>query len=489
MARKKKIVEYASGLDRRETGYYSTPNFVAEYIASQLIALRPDAITVLDPCVGQGELTSCIKSADMTVYGIDILDFSPEGVDTFRKADFIEMFIEDQQAPLMSNELPSTDIIIANPPYNCHEVDYLQANKKRLAAIFGSHATLNMYSLFLTAIIRLARPNTAIGVIIHDSFLTARGHEALREEIIQNCSIHSLHLCPTDLFFEQGADVRTCILILQKNGDKLLPATVSNRPASSDEFQEILREEKFTQISQDQLCLMDEKDRKEFLIGVPAAIRSLFSLERLGDLFPCVTGISTGKDGVYLSPSRSEKFQHPFYKNPGSRRFFTSPDAYIRTDFLTIEKEVPNFMVRNKRFLFEGGLTCSSMGVAFGAAILPEGGLFGVNANIIVGDEDRWWLLAFLNSSLCTYIVRGVMIRSNMITAGYVSRIPIPHFSDVAKTELSSVAKSAFIAEISPKESRFYIAKIDTIINEDLSFSEKVESTINEFCADVVRLT
>ena len=44
-----------------------------------------------------------------------------------------------------------------------------------------------------------------------------------------------------------------------------------------------------------------KKDNREWLIGVPNECIQLFKNKRLGDLFPCVTGISTGNDSKYLS--------------------------------------------------------------------------------------------------------------------------------------------------------------------------------------------
>ncbi len=489
LARNIKIVTNESGVDRRETGYYSTPDFISKYISKKLHELCPKASIALDPCVGKGEMTLHVKRPHLKVHGIDILDFSPECVDYFTQDDFIDLFIDDHLSPLLGRKLPSPDIIIANPPYNCHETDYLRSNKKRFAAIFGSHATLNMYSLFLSAIIRLAKPGAAIGVIIHDSFLTARGHEALRREILKNCTVHCLHLCPTDLFFKQGADVRTCILIMQKTKKTIGYIATSNRPASTHDFQTLLETENFEFVKQDELCLSGERDRMEFLIEVPNKVRELFLESRLGEKFPCITGISTGNDRLHLSASQSDEFPYPFYKNPSSRRFYTQPDAFLTTNFLTLDSTISNFMVRNKRYLFKGGITCSSMGVAFGAAVLPKNSVFGVNANIIVEGNDKWWLLAYLNSSLCTYIVRGVMIRSNMITAGYVSRIPIPSLSKTAKEKIGSLANKAYEAKTVPKESQFYISQIDRVIYDDLKFNSQIINFISEFSSNVTKLT
>ena len=57
MARDQKVVEYELGIDRRESGYYSTPPEVANYLARRLIELKPEAKTALDPCVGAEEIS------------------------------------------------------------------------------------------------------------------------------------------------------------------------------------------------------------------------------------------------------------------------------------------------------------------------------------------------------------------------------------------------------------------------------------------------
>lgn len=343
-----------------------------------------------------------------------------------------------------------------------------------------------MYSMFMKALIELAPENCLIGFITLNSFLTAKGHADLRDLIQEKCTIHNIHLCPTDLFRSQGADVRTCILILQKGKNALIQAKTSNRPTSTNEFLKILNGQKFSTKRQSELSLHGPSDLKEFIIGVPEQVFNLFEFPRVGELFPCITGISTGNDKKFIKPKEEKGFSIPFYKNPGSRRFYTQPDGYLPDDFLDIEKAIPNFMVRNKSLLFKGGIACSSMGVDFNAAYLPNGATVGVNANIIVEDDNRWWLLGYLNSSLCSYLVRGILIRSNMITSGYVSRIPIPSFSEEDKDKIAQLAHDAYAKKLSAKESSEHVSKIDDIIFSSLGFSEKTVLIIKNFVSDIV---
>ena len=489
MGRHHKIVVDSDGLNRRETGYYSTPSFVSEFIARRLLSLNPNGHVVLDPCIGRGEMTALFSQANKKVIGFDVVDFSPDSVDDFRNEDFLKYYISHTRDPLFNNDNTKFDYIIANPPYNCHETEYIRKYKTEFVKIFGTSSVLNMYSMFLKAIINLAPTGCVIGVITLDSFLTARGHEDIRKHITSNCTVHNIHLCPTDIFLSQGADVRTCIMILEKGVKKDVKAIISNRPSSTQEFLNILDNEKFESVDQKELVLSGDQDRGEFLIDVPDEVRHLFTYQRIGNLYPCITGISTGNDKKYLHVHQSDEYSVPFYKNPGSRRFYTEPDAFLASNFLEIEKQVPNFMVRNKQFLFKGGISCSSMGVAFTASYLPDGATMGVNPNIIVNGNDRWWLMAYLNSSLCTYLVRGILIRSNMITAGYVSRIPIPPFSARAKNRLLTIAQEAYENRVAPRDSDIFVKAIDSVIFKELKITEKTKAIIKEFVSDVVRRT
>jgi len=125
------------------------------------------------------------------------------------------------------------------------------------------------------------------------------------------------------------------------------------------------------------------------------------------------------------------------------------------------------------------------MGLPFSACYLPIGSTYGVNANIFCNKEDIWWLLGYLNSSLITYIVRGVLIRSNMITSGYVSKIPVIELNKKTKKELASIAKKAFNEKVSPKDVNGIIQKIDRIIFNELELSNEIETEILHFTSNL----
>ena len=486
MGRHSKTVLTGAGIDRRDTGYYSTPAPVAEFFRKKLLALNPAPELVFDPCAGRGELLAPFRDCGARLCGFDIMDMQPGRFFEFERRDFLLAAAAAPDRPPVANGLPDADIIVANPPYNCHEHDYLKEQKRRFALAFGRGAALNLYSLFIHAIIRSARPGCLIGLITFDSFLTARGHEDLRRLIRRECRIHSLLLCPTDLFRDQGAHVRTAILVLQKGPQDGRRIEVAGRPETTGHFERILKAGAFRTCAPEEVCLSSPRDRGEFVVEVPQAVRALFDMPRLGEKFPCKTGISTGNDRTHLSRARREGFTVPFYKNPGNRRFFTEPDAWLRDDYNEAAENRSNFIIRNRPYIGRPGIACSSMGVAFGAAILPQGSAFGVNANLFPTEKDRWWLLAYLNSSLCNYLVRGVLLRSNMITAGYVARIPVPELKDMARRGLDNIARDAYEAGPGSTEGPKFIERIDEVVFDACGIPEPDRNGIREFCANIV---
>ncbi len=488
MGRHQKQVVTSHGLDRRESGYYATPKFVADFICQTLLELNPAAKTCFDPCVGKGELVTDLINRGISVDGMDIISFKKSERINFINEDFLSFYWDKKSDCIFGRviDLPY-DLYVANPPYNCHETTYIRDNKLRLGSLFGDIGVHNMYSMFMSAMIDSAKPGALLGIITLDSFLTARAHEALRDQIFASCSLHYLILCPNDLFRHQDADVRTCILILQKGKAYQKKVGVLNRPESSAEFMKSLDCKAFVSHDLDALVLRGQDDRKEIVVGVPPEVQAFFTLPRLGSLFRCVTGISTGNDTKYLSSHKRLGFSVPFYKNPGSTRFYTEPNAYLADEFLTLDNTVTNFMVRNKDLLYMPGITCSSMGVPFGACYLPAGGTYGVNANIVCDENDTWWLLAYLNSYVVTYIVRGILNRSNMITSGYVSRIPIPGFREQEKRALHVIAKEAYEKRVTKSSYPQYIAAINEIVDVHLKLSDGTRQCMKEFAEDILR--
>ncbi|MDZ5010718.1 N-6 DNA methylase, partial [Clostridium perfringens] len=134
--------------------------------------------------------------------------------------------------------------------------------------------------------------------------------EGLRKKILKTCSIHEITMCPTDLFSEQGADVRTSIVILQKGLDFQGNIIINNRCTNKNELIKTLNsnKNKYKVNSLKNIILNNKYDNSEFLIECPEDIKILFNNDRLKDKFNCITGISTGNDKLYLSTEKVEPY-------------------------------------------------------------------------------------------------------------------------------------------------------------------------------------
>ena len=477
MARKEKKI-IVEGIDKREVGYYSTPRFIADYIASELLDLNPCGVSVLDPAVGKEELLDLFYGRGKHIDSYDIVKWHEYALSNFHHQNFIDFYESILNSTLLTKDKTDYDYMIANPPYNCHEISYIKENKTKLKKLFPV-GVYNMYSMFLSAMIDIAKDGCLIGVIICDSFLTSTSHAKLREQIFETCSVHQLILCPTDLFWSQSADVRTCILILQKGTQYQGRVKISNRPENVLALREILTNKRLKEVDINEIRLGNSRALNQIIIDVPSSIVSLFSTyPKLGTTFPCVTCISTGNDSKYLSPSIKDGFSVPFYKNPASRKFVSSPDAFLIDDYLDESLKVKDFMVRNKQYIGRQGIACSSMGLPFSAAYLPQNSVTGVNPTIFPPESDIDWLLSYLNSSLVTYLVRGVIIRSNMVTSGYINELPIISFDNKEKEKLSIISQKVRKGECGIKDA---IAHIDLIIFAKGLFSESEAREIVRF--------
>lgn len=483
MGRFEKTLINSNGIDKRNSGYYSTPNFISKYLSSELLRINPFGRKVLDPAVGDEELLKTFFIHGKDIDSFDIIEHGNIQYSNFKKQDFIEFYKEQKKSLILQKNIDlEYDYYIANPPYNCHEIDYIKDNKSELKNIFKKVGVHNMYSMFLSAIIDCAKEGALIGVIISDSFLTATMHSGLRQQILDECSIHQLILCPNDLFWSQKADVRTCILILQKGKTFQDKIELVNRPKNSNHLKNILQERKFITTDLHNIVLSKHKTANQFIIDIDPAILELFKNPRLGQLFDCITGISTGNDQKYLSKEPKQGYTIPFYKNPGSKKFKTKEDAYLINHFMDESLIVKDFMVRNKKFVFKEGITCSSMGLTFSACYLPANSTFGVNPNIFTPKEDIFWMLSYLNSHLITYLVRGILIRSNMVTSGYISQLPIIPFTNEEKKQLSNLALEVIEAKLDIAEA---IEKINLIIYSNLKLDKYIIEKIEDFAGNL----
>ena len=414
-------------------------------MARRLATHLPRTRAILDPAAGDGRLLSALVQEGLEpalLHGLDLPDGAgktPPGELQIRRGDFLAEYVALRRGDPVPHSGPATlhrtyGGIIANPPYDCHEGGYIRTNRRSLKECFGDLGTLNTYSLFLAAAIDLLPEAGVLCFLVPDSFLTARLHRPLRRRILQSCLILELTLPPRRLFHHLGVDVRTAMLLLRKaSGEDRAEDRARNqvrtwdRLPEQDQYGDLGRRQEWVQ------GWFEESPEQNLVVGVPRKlVRTVgAAAARLGDLLSGGAGISTGNDRHFLRPVgdvAGDPDWVPFHKNPGGTgAFWSPPTKAIRRDWEVSRSSARTFIARNTRWYFREGITCSSMGIAFAAAFMPAGGLFGVNCNLFADrSEDLLLWLAYLNSRVASYLLRAVLIRSNIATPGYVKRLPAP---------------------------------------------------------------
>ena len=169
----------------------------------------------------------------------------------------------------------------------------------------------------------------------------------------------------------------------------------------------------------------------QILIGISKSLRNLYlnSKIKLGDIASGGTGISTGNDRKFLRKTtiaKNDRNWVPYFKNASRQKYYYRPTFSIEKNYKKYYKKISNYLIRNEKFFFKEGISCSSVGVRFSAAYMPEKCLFGVNANFFFKNrDDLFYILAFLNTKIAWYFSRKILIRTNNISANYLRKMPI----------------------------------------------------------------
>lgn len=477
--RNKQIMEH--GIDKRDVGYYSTPDFMAQYIYEEMVKLNPAGSSVLDPAVGRGELLKSFIDSGKIVHGYDIIDY-PNRLNgfIFHHEDFLARYISHKE----NLRRQAYDYIIMNPPYNSHEHTYIATNKILLQSYFKTGAT-NMYALFMQAVIEIAKEGCIIGTIVPQSILFTRAYDKLRDKLLQLCDICQIILCPTNLFRHNGANVDTCILILRKGKNNGNLIRIANRSANIATFKSLLKQHNLIVCSLADIYQRINNKSAIFVLDCPPDLIKIFTnYPRLDEIFMCGGGVSTGNNKLFTSFEKREGFEVPYYPNVNAR-FLATPESFLCNDYMEQYRGTRKFIVRHPDKLECDGIVCSGIGKSFRAAYLSKEGVTGVNAAIWAPKEDVLWLISYLNSSLVAYLLKGIIARSHITTIGNVSSLPILNLTDCEKKTLGRISKQVINGKLAPEDA---IAKIDRIVYRNINLSRGTRKMIRQFCADIIHL-
>lgn len=425
------------GKDRVD-GHYSTPPLTTEYMCAMLLSKYQRGMKILDPAVGMGTFVKKLILGGVAPDDIIAYDIDADKVAIASRLGC--------RAEMRDATIPITaqfDMAIGNPPYNGDESHYVRENRRRLEFDYPNLGARNTLSIIMFNAIRSLRPGGFFCFIAADGFLTQKYYLEFREYLLSNTQLNEILLAPPKLFWKQSADQRTCIISGLKRvaNTTSLPLFMSPAEQKTDLsviskvrlVDRIQSENDYTSPPKVELISQDEIKRypsSSIIIGAPRSLRDLFlnASVRVGDIAKGGTGISTGKDSVFLRKKSEVSNSNdwvPYYKNGARQPFWYEPQYYIERDYKKNAALSRTFMIRNERYFFKEGITCSSVGIRFSAAYMPEGGLFGVNANFFFDSRsEMFYMLALLNTRLAWFINRKMIIRTNNISANYLRMLP-----------------------------------------------------------------
>jgi len=470
----------------RVSGFYQTPRLTVEYICRQIRSHYRPGWKILDPAVGDGVFLRALRTSGVAVEDLSGFDIDEAQVAALQ-GEFPGVQVFDATKPFPEQY----DFILGNPPYQGDESHFVRAHRLRLKKQFAEVGARNTYSMIVYQAVKALKPGGILAMILPDSFLTNIYYRKFRLFLLANCELRELLLSPWKLFHHHAADVRTCILTARRKpgkeaGEGANRVRLVDRVESEEEYGAPRKVEYLPQRE------FHNYPNTAFLIGLPEQIRRIYLQDevRLGDIALGGTGISTGNDRRFLR--RREEVAGdpawvPYYKNGARRAYWYEPEYYIERDYRPYAKQVSNYLVRNEKFFFQEGISCSSVGVRFSAAYMPPGGLFGVNSNFFFADrETLFYVLGYLNSKLAWYFARKILARSNNISANYLRLMPYREPERAKKAAITRQVEG--IVAVLQQNSAFDFTPVQARLDEEFYHlfalaPESIEE-IEDFCAN-----
>ena len=472
----------------RVNGFYETPLKTVEYICNQILPFYKKGGKILDPAVGDGIFLYALSQA-----GVDKNDLYGFDIDK-QKVEKLQKIYPNVRLFDATNPFPEKfDFIVGNPPYNGDESHFVRDNRERLKKLFKEIDAKNTYSMIAYQAINSLNTEGIFSMIVSDSFLTNNYYKNFRLFLLRNAEIKELLLAPWKLFHGRSADVRTCILTAVKKPDIDIIFQIQDRDKEVKLVDRIKSEDEY--LNPQRVERIKQKEfykypNTAFLIGLPSSIRNLYisAEKRLGDVVDGGTGISTGNDKKFLRRKPDivgNPDWIPYYKNGARQAYYYEPEYFIEKDYKKYSSTIKNYLIRNEKYFFKEGISCSSVGVRFSASYMPEGCLFGVNANFFFKDEETlFYTLGLLNSKISWYFARKVLIRTNNISANYLRQLPYKE-PKIKDKKIISEAVQKIVKEIKNDKNYNYSViqkELDEKFYKIFSLNKQVIKEIEIFC-------
>lgn len=217
-----------SNIDKEKAnGVVYTPKTMAEYLAKEMIKYKAhnngDAIRILDPAIGKGELVFALLNVIGSSYNqIEVVGFETDTkVCEETTAELLRLFPnikisiknEDFLVGVEEGNIGLFDYVIANPPYIRTQI--MGSDKaQELSSKLGLSGRVDIYYAFIVCTNSVLKDDGIAGYITSNKFLTIKSGSSVRDYILDNYRIHRItDLGDTKLF---SASVLPCITVFSK---------------------------------------------------------------------------------------------------------------------------------------------------------------------------------------------------------------------------------------------------------------------------------
>lgn len=193
----------------------SLARFVAEQIAQNADLAGREALSILDPAIGDGALvlallealkgrtraTLSVRGFDTNVSALDIAArrigaACPETHLELTPGNFLDFVLETQgngaaPALLAHGNAQAFDLIIANPPYVRTQI-MGSGRAQQLANTFGLTGRVDLYQAFLLGMAHVLAPEGTAGIIVSNRFMTTKGGGGLRAALRESFNLRQV---------------------------------------------------------------------------------------------------------------------------------------------------------------------------------------------------------------------------------------------------------------------------------------------------------
>ena len=342
------------------------------------------------------------------------------------------------------------DVVVTNPPYlwkrNMTEKlkDFVEENYKDWST--------DLYSIFISRCLEFLGEKGKLGMITQQSFMFISSYEKVRKNILNNYFIENLvHLGPRAFDDISGEKVNTVMFILEnsKNIEKESNFLRLYDKQSADEKKELLLSNENKK--QYEFSLNQNKFKNisgsPFVYWIDEKIFNLFQENApISNTFEVISGMRIGANNRFLRfhwEINKNKIGNEWklYNKGGEFSRFYGEYKYVidwRNQALNYYAE--NNSHRNPSMYFKRGVTYTLVTSAgFSIRIIPNNAVFdAAGPSIFCEEDDMYYLNAFLNSTLISYLLKVLNSTINY-TPTDTNKLPYIQPSVETKNKLKNI--------------------------------------------------